>query len=238
MLALGLNLSVKNSKSRTPLEIAVENYSYEATQYLAQVTTNYDTSELKKLTDSKAIMRRVDKGKKRSSKLHRAVFPFFSKAITFIIITTAILFNPIYTSSQNQMLTNCFIYFTLFLMLFVSNCIFGRSEKSPDMILALLREPDFPSNIDNICPSTLTTFDPNKEEYCDICHKNVSKLHQHNYVCINKSNEFIWYVLEFFTLYLFYTLLSVGIRELKVANEGESVFWTVMRSLYACFFNW
>lgn len=195
LLALGLNLSVKNSKSRTPLEIAVENYSYEAVEYLAQVTQNYDRSELKKLTDSKAIMRRVDKGKRRSSNLHRAVFPLMSKALTFIIIINAILFNPVYSSSQNQMLTNCLIYFILFLMLFAFNIVFSKSHKSPDMILALLREPDFPSNIDNICPSTLTTFDPNKEEYCDICHKTVSKLHQHNYVCINKTNEFVWYAL-------------------------------------------
>lgn len=105
----------------------MEKYSYEAAEYLAQVTSNYDQSELKKLTDSKAIMRRVDKGKKRSSKLHRAVLPFFGKAIPFIIIINAILFNPIYTNSQNKMLTNCLIYLILFLMLFVFNIIFGKS---------------------------------------------------------------------------------------------------------------
>ena len=38
MLALGLRLEVKNSKGKTPLEVAVENYSYEAAEFLASVT--------------------------------------------------------------------------------------------------------------------------------------------------------------------------------------------------------
>jgi vacuolar-type H+-ATPase subunit B/Vma2 len=73
--ALGFRIDTKNDKNKTPLEIAVENYSYEAAEYLAMVTDNYIVSQLNLLTDSAAMLRRISKGRSKSSFLERGILP-------------------------------------------------------------------------------------------------------------------------------------------------------------------
>lgn len=50
------------------------------------MTKNYQINELRKLTDSKGIIRKVQKGKSKSSKIDRVLVPLIYRLLPLFII--------------------------------------------------------------------------------------------------------------------------------------------------------
>jgi hypothetical protein len=129
LLALGFQIDVKNDKHRTPLEVAVMNYSYEAAEYLAMVTHNYDIPSLASLTDSAAIIRRVERGYKNGSFVWRTLLPLLQKFGILLFLLISVASSEMFIDTQSSQLMLLAIYTSLFLGIFVTQVLLSSKPK-------------------------------------------------------------------------------------------------------------
>lgn len=114
---------------------------------------------------------------------------------------------------------------------------FKKPEKrTREDIMRLLHEPYFPNNLDHICPSCFRRYHPEKEDHCDICHLCIPKFHKHTYMCINKSNEFMWYASSFIYLYILYmglmAAINFTIQTFPIEPESNSIFYKFCYTIF------
>jgi hypothetical protein len=82
--------SIRDSEHFSPLERAVANYSYEAAEYLTEITDKVSTGYLATKTDSKGIIRTIEKANKNRSLLNKTLpyfFPIFNLLIVYYFLT-------------------------------------------------------------------------------------------------------------------------------------------------------
>lgn len=155
------------------------NYSYEAAEYLASVTKNYQIDQLKKITDSKGIIRKVQKGKAKSSKIDRILVPLIYRLLPLILILIVGRNIEFYQNIMGTINWNMLIFFILYAFAFIISKIPQR-QKPHENILQLLFHPMFPNNTDHICPSCMNRYNHEKEDHCDACHTCVNKFQLHS----------------------------------------------------------
>lgn len=146
---------------------------------MASVTRNYKIEELKKLTDSKGIIRKVQKGKSKSSKIDRILTPLLYRVIPLSLILLVGNNLEFYQNIIGTIEWNILIFFILYALAFILSKI-PQKQKPQENILHLLFHPMFPNNTDHICPSCINRYNHEKEDHCNACHTCVRRFQLHS----------------------------------------------------------
>lgn len=64
--SFGFDFSARDEHNMTALEVAIENYSYDAAEYLTSISQSSGLPNMRALTDSEAMIRRVKRVKSES----------------------------------------------------------------------------------------------------------------------------------------------------------------------------
>lgn len=123
----------------------------------------------------------------------------------------------------------------LLLVLVLQTClyIFGQMslpEQKPNKpdLLSLLKAPDFP-HLPDCCAYCLVIPGPD-ELHCQKCQTCQPRWHYHETVCVNKSNEIFWLLVEITWFWLAYTMHEVlfsnlEVKYLNVLTFSDSIFF-------------
>ena len=153
-----------------------------------------DTKELQKHTDSKAIIRLVEKTKNESSFFNYAVWPlllFLSHLVALFSISPLGPFSG-YSSPIGWALL---LVVALQSLMYLSTKVCGPSPRNqPADVLQLLRAPEFPP-FPEVCPYCLV-LPGRDEQHCSKCRACMPRFHFHSTVCVNKVNEVFWLLTE------------------------------------------
>ena len=138
----------------------------------------------------------------------------FFVAHMFSIFSASIL--PVFSEVQSSVSLGLL----LLLVLQTSMYIFGqlslpeRKPKNPDL-LSLLRAPDFP-HLPECCAYCLVIPGPD-ELHCQKCQTCQPRWHFHETVCVNKSNEIFWLLIEITWFWLAYTMHEILFNSLNLS---------------------
>ena len=204
----------RDSDNMTPLERAVENYSYETAEFLtSELPSKAVPSSLACKTDSKGIIRLVERVKTESSYWQYALMPLVMLGVNLGVMLSACQWSPFREYQESLSLG-------LLLLAVAQGCLwlFSSSEKRMEVpnFLALLRAPEFPP-LGEICPHCLI-FHDRKLEHCLKCGTCVRGFHFHGLVCVNQSNEVFWWLAEVVLLWLAYRMNAILTTALKSSD--------------------
>lgn len=101
----------RDSQHFTPLERAVENYSYDVAEFLTKLSTDFSMTDLAGRTDSKGILRLIKRTLKENSVWHNYLTPLFCIAVNVLLVYSASAL-PIFSLYQSE-ITVCIAAITV-----------------------------------------------------------------------------------------------------------------------------